>query len=292
MSHIINIPILGKAKAYMDLTKFRLNITVVFSACFGYALAAPDLNIGLLLLFALASYMIIGSANAFNQIIERNRDALMSRTNWRPLPSKRLTVKEAITFALVVGIIGLTIIWTQFNFLAFLISLASLILYSFVYTPLKKKGPVAVPVGAIPGAFPPMIGWVACTGAFGWEPGILFAIQFFWQFPHFWAISWVSYDDYAKAGYYLLPSSGGKDLSSAIQIVTYTLFLLPLVWVPYYLGITGINSAVFTLIMSILFLALTFNLMKEKSKKAALRLMFGSFFYLPVVQIAYLLDKV
>lgn len=292
MNSVIEIPFIAKAKAYLDLTKFRLNMTVVFSACFGYILASTDLNIGSLLLFALSSYMITGSANSFNQIIERNRDVLMSRTKGRPLPTHRLTVNQAITFAIIVGIIGLGIILTQFNFLAFLISLLSLILYSFVYTPLKSKGPVAVPVGAIPGAFPPMIGWVAYTGAFGWEPGILFAIQFFWQFPHFWAISWVAYDDYAKAGYFLLPSTGGKDLSSAIQIMTYTLFLLPLCWVPYYLGMTGINSAVFALVMSILFLAQTFYLMREKSKKAALRLMFGSFFYLPIVQLAYLFDKI
>jgi protoheme IX farnesyltransferase len=136
-----------------------------------------------------------------------------------------------------------------------------------------------------------MIGWVAASGHFGWEPGILFAIQFFWQFPHFWAIAWVLDDDYKKAGFKLLPSKGGKDLNSAIQIVIYTLFLLPLCWVPYYLQMTKIDSAVIALLCGILFLAQTLYLMKERSKKAAMGLMFGSFLYLPIVQIAYLMNK-
>jgi heme o synthase len=167
-----------------------------------------------------------------------------------------------------------------------------MILYGFVYTPLKRKGPIAVLVGAFPGAFPPMIGWVAATNHFGWEPGILFAIQFFWQFPHFWAIAWVLDEDYKKAGFKLLPPRGGKDLNTAIQMMINTLFLLPLGWIPYQMGMTGINSALVAMICGILFLAQTFHLMRKCTDKTALQLMFGSFLYLPIVQIAFLLDKI
>jgi protoheme IX farnesyltransferase len=292
MNETINISIGQKAKAFFQLTKFRLSITVVFSSCFGYALASSNFNTVSLLLFALASFLVTASANIINQIKEKELDKLMSRTQNRPLPSEILSVNEAAIFSALCGVVGLTIILTQFNVLAFLLSLLSLVLYGFVYTPLKRVGPIAVAVGALPGAFPPMIGWIAYSGHFGLEPGILFAIQFFWQFPHFWAIAWVLDDDYKKAGFKLLPSKGGRDLSSAFQIMSYTLFLLPLCWIPYYLGMTGINSGVIALISGVLFLTQTFHLMKEKSNKAALKLMFGSFLYLPVVQIAYLLDKV
>ncbi len=292
MNSTLHISAAEKARAYFDLTKFRLSITVVFSSCFGYALASPTWQTGYLLLFGLASFLVTASANVINQIKEKELDKLMSRTQHRPLPSGRLSVAEAAGFSVLCGLAGLGLLWSVFNLQACLLALLSLILYGFVYTPLKRVGPVAVAVGALPGAFPPMIGWIASTGHFGLEPGILFAIQFFWQFPHFWAIAWVLDDDYRKAGFKLLPSKGGRDLSSAFQIMSYTLFLLPLCWIPYYLGMTGINSAVIALLSGVLFLTQTLHLMKERTNKAALKLMFGSFLYLPVVQIAYLLDKV
>ncbi len=292
MNNTINISATEKLKGYFALTKFRLSITVVFSSCFGYAIASDQLSAVNLLLFAFASYLVTASANVINQIKEKELDKLMSRTSGRPLATGLLSAQEAAIFSFIAGMLGLGILLYFFNTYAFLLSLLSLVLYGFVYTPLKRVGPIAVAVGALPGAFPPMIGWVACTGHFGLEPGILFAIQFFWQFPHFWAIAWVLDEDYSKAGFKLLPSKGGRDLSSAIQIMSYTLFLLPLCWVPYYLGMTGINSAVIALLSGILFLTQTFRLMREQSNKAALKLMFGSFLYLPVVQIAYLLDKV
>ncbi|MDP1813981.1 MAG: protoheme IX farnesyltransferase [Cytophagaceae bacterium BCCC1] len=280
-----------KSRAYFDLTKFRLSITVVFSSCFGYSLYANDLNFVELLIFGFAAFCITASANIINQIKEIELDKLMSRTVNRPLPSGRLSIAEASVFGFIMGILGLSILVFKYNVSAASLALLSLILYGFVYTPLKRVGPIAVAVGALPGAFPPMIGWVAASGHFGLEPGILFAIQFFWQFPHFWAIAWVLDDDYKKAGFKLLPSKGGKDLNSAIQIVIYTLFLLPLCWVPYYLQMTKIDSAVIALLCGILFLAQTLYLMKERSKKAAMGLMFGSFLYLPIVQIAYLMNK-
>ncbi|MCP9768811.1 protoheme IX farnesyltransferase [Lacihabitans sp. LS3-19] len=291
MDNSINISFSEKLRAYFDLTKFRLSITVVFSSCFGFTLASNDVNYFHLFLFGIAAFSITAAANIINQIKEIELDKLMSRTENRPLPSGRLSVSEAIYFGTSLGLFGIGLIAILFNIPAAALSLLSLILYGFVYTPLKRVGPIAVAVGALPGAFPPMIGWVAATGHFGLEPGILFAIQFFWQFPHFWAIAWVLDDDYKKAGFKLLPSKGGKDLNSAIQITIYTLFLLPLCWVPYYLQMTKIDSAVVAMLCGILFLAQTLYLMKERTKKAAMGLMFGSFLYLPIVQIAYLINK-
>ena len=280
-----------KIKAYYDLTKFRLSSTVVFSSAIGFTLAVDKIDWVKLILFSIAAFATTAAANIINQIIENDLDKLMSRTENRPLPSGRLSVKEAAFFGWIMAAIAMYILFYEFNYKAGLLALLSMVLYGFVYTPLKRVGPIAVAVGALPGAFPPMIGWVAAVNHFGLEPGILFAIQFFWQFPHFWAIAWVLNDDYTKAGFKLLPSSGGQNLNSAIQIMIYTLFLLPLCWVPYYLGMTGINSAVVAMVFGVLFLAQTFHLMRRVDRKAALQLMFGSFIYLPVVQIAYLLDK-
>lgn len=280
-----------KIKAYYDLTKFRLSSTVVFSSAIGFTLAVDKIDWVKLILFSTAAFATTAAANIINQIIEKDLDKLMSRTENRPLPSGRLSVKEAAFFGWIMAAIAMYILFYEFNYKAGLLALLSMVLYGFVYTPLKRVGPIAVAVGALPGAFPPMIGWVAAVNHFGLEPGILFAIQFFWQFPHFWAIAWVLNDDYTKAGFKLLPSSGGQNLNSAIQIMIYTLFLLPLCWVPYYLGMTGINSAVVAMVFGVLFLAQTFHLMRRVDRKAALQLMFGSFIYLPVVQIAYLLDK-
>jgi len=171
-------------------------------------------------------------------------------------------------------------------------------LYSFVYTPLKRVGPIAVFVGAIPGALPPLLGWVAATGYVGYEALVIFGIQFIWQFPHFWAIAWVSHDDYSKAGFKLLPAAGKQDLHTAIQIMVYTLFLLPMGLLPAKFGLTGINSALVVTICGVLFLTQTLMLMRDcilegdKARKSALKIMFGSFIYLPVAQIAFILDKV
>jgi protoheme IX farnesyltransferase len=280
-----------KFRAYFDLTKFRLSSTVVFSSAIGFTLASDKIVWSKLLLFSIAAFATTVAANIINQLIERNLDKLMTRTENRPLPSGRLSVIEAAVFGWIMAAIAMYILFYEFNYKAGLLALLSMLLYGFVYTPLKRVGVIAVAVGALPGAFPPMIGWVAAVNHFGLEPGILFAIQFFWQFPHFWAIAWVLNDDSTKAGFRLLPSSGGQNLNSAIQIMIYTLFLLPLCWVPFYLGMTGINSAVVAMVFGVLFLAQTFHLMRKVDRKAALQLMFGSFIYLPVVQIAYLLDK-
>jgi protoheme IX farnesyltransferase len=274
-----------------ELLKFRLASLIAFSGAMGYCLGAKEVETGKLVLFIIASIGITGAANIINQILEKDFDKLMKRTANRPLPSGRITVDQAIIWAAFLGITSLAIFVLVFNLSTGLISLLSLVLYGFVYTPLKRVGPIAVFVGAFPGAFPPMIGWVAATNHFGLEPGILFAIQFFWQFPHFWAIAWVLDEDYKRAGFKLLPANGLKDVNTTLQIMIYTVFLLPIGWLPYELGMTGINSAFVATVFGVLFLAQTFHLMRTCTDKTARQLMFGSFIYLPIVQIAFLLDK-
>lgn len=273
------------------LLKFRLSVFAVLSGAFGYSLAVQEVRWTELLLFSIAGFAITGASAIINQLLEIDSDRQMKRTASRPLPMGQVSVREAEILAIGLTMVGVLLFLTFFNYRALILALLSLVLYGFVYTPLKKVGPIAVFVGAIPGAFPPMIGWVAATNQFGLEPGILFAIQFFWQFPHFWAIAWVADEDYKRAGFKLLPNQGGKDLNTAMTIMTYTLFLLPFGWLPYELGMTGIRSALVAMLCAILFLAQTFYLMRKTSDRAALMLMFGSFIYLPIVQIAYLLDK-
>lgn len=291
MTITLNI-IFDKIRVYLELMKLRLAWLVAFSGAFGYSLAVEKVEWMPLIFFLLAAFAITGSANIINQIVEKDLDKLMKRTQERPLPSERISVQEATWLAVILFSGASFVFLTEFNLRACALAILSTILYGFVYTPLKRVGTIAVFVGAIPGAFPPMIGWVAATNQFGLEPGILFAIQFFWQFPHFWAIAWVLDEDYKKAGFNLLPSKNGKDRSTAIQMMVYTLFLLPIGWLPYELGMTGINSALVAMLFGVLFLAQTFHLMKKCTDKTALQLMFGSFIYLPIVQISYLLDKI
>ena len=289
-----------RAKAYFELVKFRLSFLVAFSSGFGYVLGTSgSLDWQVLIMLCLGGFMISGSAIIINQIIEKDLDIIMTRTRNRPLPTRRVTVKESMVVSMVLGVIGLVILHQFTNPLTTFLSFISMVLYSFVYTPLKRVGPVAVFVGAIPGALPPLLGWVAVTGVIDANALILFGIQFIWQFPHFWAIAWVSDDDYKKAGFKLLPGRGKKDLHTAFQIMTYTLFLIPLGLLPAKFGLTGINSAIVATVCGVLFLAQTFKLIRDcwpgsegESRKSALGIMFGSFVYLPVVQIAFLLDKV
>ena len=281
-----------KLKAYYDLLKPRLSFLVAFSAAFGFLLGAegtPDLF--LLLMLSVGSFLISGSAVTINQVIERNLDTLMKRTSGRPIPTSKISHLEASIYSVVVFVVGIIMVAYCTNVFAELLATSSLIIYAFVYTPLKRVGPVAVFVGAIPGALPPLIGWVAATGTLTYEAWIIFGIQFIWQFPHFWAIAWVSDDDYKKAGFKLLPGGGKKDLNTAINIMVYTLFLLPLGLLPSYFGLTGLNSGIVATCCGALFLGQTFQLMKDNSHKSALRIMFGSFIYLPIVQISYLFDK-
>ena len=284
--------ILDKAKAYWELLKFRLSFLVAFSCAFGYLLGSRQTNLSTLALLFIGGFLLSGASVIINQIIEKDLDKLMSRTMSRPLPTHRITVNEAWWFAAVCLVSGVLILYLFTNTLTTSLSVLSMVLYAFVYTPLKRVGPIAVFVGAIPGALPPLLGWTAATGALSYEAWIIFGIQFIWQFPHFWAIAWVADDDYRKAGFKLLPSGGKKDLNTAIQIMIYTMFLIPLGLLPATFGITGIYSAVVATVCGVLFFSQTFSLMKDGNRKSALRIMFGSFLYLPIVQIAYLLDKV
>jgi protoheme IX farnesyltransferase len=280
-----------KIRAYIELIKLKLTLAVVFSGVFGYCLAVDQVNWWKIVALVIASISITGAANIINQIIEKDSDKVMKRTAVRPLPTGRLSVQEAAIFAFILFGISCFLFVEVFNVRAAALAVLSLLLYGFVYTPLKRKGQIAVFVGALPGAFPPMIGWVAATNHFGWAPGILFAIQFFWQFPHFWAIGWLAFDEYKKAGIQMMPGEG-KTTETAFRIMIYTLFLIPVGWLPYLLGMTGINSALVAMIGGILFLAQTFHLMRTCTDKAALQMMFGSLLYLPLVQIVYLFDKV
>lgn len=283
-----------RAKAYLELIKLRLSALVTFSAVFGFILGDTGALFSWGAFFALMTggFLITGASGAANEILEKEYDKLMKRTEKRPLPMKQISLQEAYWFTFITGILGISILWFFTNPLTTVLGVISMILYIFVYTPLKRVGPIAVFVGAIPGAMPPLLGWTAATGSISVEALIIFGIQFIWQFPHFWAIAWVSDEDYKRAGFKLLPSGGKKDLNTAIQIMIYTLFLIPLGLLPMYFGLTGINSAVVVTICGVLFLAQTFSLMRDCSRKSALKIMFGSFLYLPIVQIAFLLDKI
>ncbi len=282
-----------KSRAFLELLKPRLSMLVAFSVAFGYGLATRgSLDWSILSALTLAAFLLSGASVGVNQVIERDFDKLMERTKSRPLPTNRLNVSEALIFAGICGLVSLFLLWKFTNGLTLALSIVSMLLYCFVYTPLKRVGPIAVFVGAIPGALPPLLGWVAATGSITHEAMIIFGIQFIWQFPHFWAIAWVADDDYKKAGFKLLPSGGGKDLNTAIQIMIYTMFLIPFGLLPAKFGMTGLDSAIVAMVCGVAFFAQTFSLMKTGSRKSAVRIMLGSFLYLPIVQIAYLLDKI
>jgi heme o synthase len=283
---------LAKARAFFELLKFRLSFLVAFSCIFGYILASQSVNWTSMAMLFVGGFLLSGASVVINQIIEKDLDALMSRTMNRPLPTLRVTASEAVVFAAVCCITGVAILTVFTNPLTTSLSVLSMVLYSFVYTPLKRVGPIAVFVGAIPGALPPLLGWTASTGTITYEALIIFGIQFIWQFPHFWAIAWVADEDYKKAGFKLLPHGGEKDLNTAIQIMIYTMCLIPMGLLPASFGITGVNSAIVATLCGVLFFAQTFSLMRSGDRRSALKIMFGSFLYLPIVQIAYLLDKI
>jgi heme o synthase len=283
----------SKVKDYIQLIKFRLSFLVVFSATATFLLGSSGvIDWRKLVMLVLGGFMVTGSSNAFNQIIERDLDKLMSRTQKRPLPDNRMEVNEAFVFSLVMGIVGVFLLGYFVNITCGILGLLALLLYTLLYTPLKKHTPFAVFVGAFPGAIPPMLGWVAATGKLDVIAFALFFIQFIWQFPHFWAIAWVLDDDYKKAGFKMLPSLGGRDKSSAFQALVYTICLIPTSLLPFFFHITGIISSIVIIIAGVFFMMKALKLYKTLDVKAAKELMFGSFIYLPVIQIAMFLDKI
>lgn len=282
----------SKLADYAAFFKLRLASLVVFSAILGYLIAVDSIVWVDLIWLCIGGFLVTGSSNGYNQVIERELDKLMDRTKVRPLVTGRMTKNEALFVAGISGAVGILILWFFLNQLSGILALISLILYVAVYTPLKQKTPWAVFVGAFPGAIPPMLGWVAGTGHFGLEPGLLFALQFMWQFPHFWAIAWKASDDYAKAGFYLLPSKGGKDFTSAFLILLYSLFLLLVSILPVVFGFTGNVALVFIIIAGGIMIYPAIQLFKNKSDKAATKVMFASFIYVPIVLLAWYLDKI
>jgi len=285
--------IAGKLQDYKLLIKFNLSFMVVFSAVLSYLLApkVTEYNWGSIILFFVGGMLVTGSANAINQVVEKDTDAIMKRTANRPIASGRMSVKEGWAFAVISGVIGVLILW-HFNFLTAALAAFSLFLYAFIYTPLKKVSSISVLVGAVPGALPCLIGWAAGNddlSAGGWA---LFGLQFFWQFPHFWAIAWIAHKDYLAAGFKLLPSEAGPTKYSAIQAIIYSLLLLPVGVFPYFLGMSGIVSLIIVSLANVLMIAQCVRLYKDMTVQAARRVMFSSYIYLPVVLLALLIDKI
>ena len=288
---------MSKIRDYGQFIKLRLASLVVLSAAIGFVIGSKAAGTGgfswsKMLLLILGGFLVTGSSNGFNQIIERNLDKLMNRTQNRPLPQERMSFGESFLLAFITGASGIAILWVYMNPMSGILGATALILYTLVYTPLKRVTPFAVFVGAFPGAIPPLLGCVAASPGFGtisMEAWILFVGQFMWQFPHFWAIAWVLDDDYKRAGFRMLPSLGGRNKSSAFQVLVYTLFLVPISLMPVLYGMSGIVSAVVISICGGLFCYQAFNLYKECTVEAARKLMFGSFLYLPIVQIAIMI---
>ena len=282
----------SKLKDYQQLMKFTLSFTVVFSSVVCYLLVPGiEFDIQSVLLLFVGGLLVTGAANAINQIAEKDTDAIMKRTASRPLPSGRMTVDEASTFAVIAAVFGIFIIGMWFNWTAAGISGLSLFLYGFIYTPLKKVHSIAVLVGAIPGALPCLIGWAAGDPELGIGGWILFSLQFFWQFPHFWAIAWVTHEDYSKAGFRLLPSRGGPTKYAAVQAILYSVLLIPIGVLPFVFGMTGMVSVVIVALANLAMLWQAIQLFKNMDIASARKVMFGSYIYLPVVLLALLADK-
>ncbi len=273
--------------------KFTLSFTVVFTCVICYMLAPKVMayDWSMILLLTFAGLCITGSANAINQAVEKDTDALMKRTANRPVASGRMTQQTAYNFAIITGILGVAIMWKYFNFSSALLSAFSLFLYAFIYTPLKKINSIAVLVGAFPGALPCLIGWVAGNDDFAYAGWALFLIQFLWQFPHFWAIAWVSHTDYSRVGFKLLPAKEGPTRFTALQSIMYAVLMIPIGFLPYYLNLTGEVSKWILLVANIFMVVQCVRLYQNMGVPAARRVMFSSYIYLPIVYLALLADK-
>jgi protoheme IX farnesyltransferase len=279
---------------FKAITKHRLAISVVFSSVAGYLIAVGrEVDFVVLAMLAIGGYCMVGASNAYNQIIERDLDKLMDRTKNRPIPSQTISVKVAFIIATLLTITGLVFLYL-INPKSAMFGAISIFMYVSLYTPLKTKTPLAVFIGAFPGAIPFMLGWVAATNNFGIEPGTLFLMQFLWQFPHFWAIGWFLYDDYEKAGFFMLPT-GKKDKNTAVQIITYTIWTILASVIPEF-GFTGdlklsIVAAVIVFLLGLGMLYYAVLLFKRMDAKTARQLMLASVTYITLLQIVYIVDK-
>ena len=277
-------------KNFLLFTKFRLSFLVVLSALSGYLFAGgKDLQIIVFLL--LGGAFVTAASNGANQIWEKDLDKLMNRTSNRPIPTGEMSIKSAYIIVICLLIIG-TILLYLINLKSALLGFAGFVSYVFLYTPLKTRTPWAVFVGAFPGAIPPFLGAIAATNEFGFLPGILFFVQFTWQFPHFWAIAWVTHDDYQKAGFNLLPSANGKSKQSAFQIMLYSLALIPFSLTPWVFNWTGDATFVIASLLGIFFFYYAYKLFLNLQDSDARKLMFASFVYLPIIQFTYVFDKI
>ncbi len=271
----------------------RLSLSVVFSSIAGYLLGTQQVEVYTLILLAFGGYFMVGASNAYNQIIEKDLDALMDRTKNRPIPAGRMSVNTAFTIAVIFTILGIATLYV-INPRTAMYGAISIFLYTCVYTPLKTKTPLAVFVGAIPGAIPFMLGWVAARNDFGIEPGALFAIQFFWQFPHFWAIGWFLFDDYKKGGFFMLPTRE-RDKATAVQTIMYTVWTVLASIIPVF-GLTGelklsIVAAIVVFGLGLVMLYYAIQLFKKRTAQAAKQLMLASVSYITLLQIVYVVDK-
>lgn len=295
-SNSFSFVIIAKVKDYFQLIKFTLSFTVVFSCVICFLLAPNNgYNLKMISILFVAGMLVTGSANAINQAVEKNTDAQMKRTKMRPVANGRMSQKEAYVFALIAGIVGVLMMWYFFNLSSALVSAFSLFVYAYIYTPLKTINSVAVLVGGFPGALPCLIGWLAgfYNQEISWTGGlILFGIQFLWQFPHFWAIAWVAHSDYSKVGFKLLPTEKGPTKFTAVQTIMYSVLMIPVGILPYYFGIAGQVSMWILITCNLFMVFQSIRLYRGMDVKAARRVMFSSYIYLPIVLLALLADKV
>jgi protoheme IX farnesyltransferase len=286
----------SKIKDYLKLIKVSLSIMVVFSAVISFLLT-PELKekfenpLRMTILLAIGGLLVTGSANAINQVVEKNTDAVMKRTANRPIAAGRMSESEGWVFAIITGVAGVFILGNYFNWTSAGLASFSLFLYAFIYTPLKKVNAIAVLVGAFPGALPCLIGWAAGDEKISLGGWVLFGIQFLWQFPHFWAIAWLAHTDYTTAGFKLLPNEKGPTKHTALQSVAYSLLLIPVGVIPYFIGMSGIVSLIIIFAANLFMVWQCIRLYRDMEVKSARRIMFSSYIYLPVVLLAMLGDK-
>jgi len=282
-----------KVKDLGMLVKFRLTLTVVFSAFMAFLIASEgSIDWVSVLILVSGGFLITGASNTLNQVLEKDFDKLMARTENRPLATGRMNTSEAVLWAGFMTLAGIMLL-AYFNVWAAFFGMVALVSYAFIYTPMKRVSPIAITIGAFPGALPVLIGCVAYQGELTMLGLSLFLIQFLWQFPHFLAIGWLGFDDYQKAGYQLLPTRNGeREPNTGFHSMLYAVLLIPFVIIPYYYGITGIWSMIFAVVVTLIYTWFGWNLQQKKDRKSALQLMFSSFFYLPFILIAFLIDKV
>jgi protoheme IX farnesyltransferase len=285
--------LLNKVRDYSQLIKPSLSIMVVFSSVISYLLAPKvvEFDWKMIVLLFVAGLLVTGSANAINQVVEKDTDAMMKRTAKRPVAAGRMTAAEGWAFAIITGVIGVFMLGNFFNWLSAGIALFSLFLYAFIYTPLKKVSSISVLVGAVPGALPCLIGWAAGNDALSTGGWVLFLLQFMWQFPHFWAIAWIAHKDYTKAGFKLLPNELGPTKYTAIQTIIYSLLLIPVGVIPYFIGMSGTVSLTIVALANVFMVWRCVQLYRNMDVPSARRVMFSSYIYLPIVLLALLADK-